>query len=211
MEPPEGCDIPKVHVFFLKKAIYVLKQAGHQWYRKLCKTMAKFDLKQVRNEPHSFIAHKVVNGINRTLIMPIYVDDLFPIGDKVLMDKFEAWIGNYFEITPPCDAHYFLGICVKRDWNPPKGDAYISVDQINYADSILAQLSQYPKPKPTPLPSARLTSNSDPIDNANPNVVREYQSAIGQLMYIMLGTCPDLAHAVGMLSRFTVNPSPDHF
>ena len=29
-------------------------------------------------------------------------------------------------------------------------------------------------------------------------------------MYIMLGTRPDIAHAVGILSRFSSNPSPDH-
>ena len=29
-------------------------------------------------------------------------------------------------------------------------------------------------------------------------------------MYVMLGTRPDLAHAVGALSRYSSNPSPDH-
>jgi hypothetical protein len=30
------------------------------------------------------------------------------------------------------------------------------------------------------------------------------------LMYLMLGTRPDLAYAIGKLSRFSANPSPDH-
>ena len=52
--------------------------------------MAKFSLTQVKSEPHTFVAHKVVNGIKLTIILSIYVDDLFPIGDKQLTDDFEA-------------------------------------------------------------------------------------------------------------------------
>ena len=115
MELPEGADNSKTHILLLKKALYGLKQAGCQWYRKLKDTMSKFGLKQVRNEPHTFVAQKVVKGNKCTLIIPIYVDNLFPIGDKVLTDNFESWIGKYFEITTPCNAHYFLGIRIKRN------------------------------------------------------------------------------------------------
>lgn len=31
-------------------------------------------------------------------------------------------------------------------------------------------------------------------------------SAIGSLMYTMLGTCPDICHVVGIVSRFHANP-----
>ena len=41
--------------------------------------------------------------------------------------------------------------------------------------------------------------------------IRGYQSMIGILMYLMLGTRPDLAYAVGKLSRFSSNPAPEHF
>ena len=59
----------------------------------------------------------------------------------------------------------------------------------------------------TPLPTKELSSNPDEADL---ELRQKYQSAIGQLMYVMLGTRPDLAHAVGVLSRYSSNPSPDH-
>jgi hypothetical protein len=59
---------------------------------------------------HTFIGHKVINGVKCILILLIYIDNLFPIGNKVLTDDFERWISNYFKITPPGDIHYFLGI-----------------------------------------------------------------------------------------------------
>ena len=38
-----------------------------------------------------------------------------------------------------------------------------------------------------------------------------YQSAVSALMYLMVGTHPDLAAAVGSLSRFASDPCPTHW
>ena len=45
-----------------------------------------------------------------TLIVLIYVDDLFPIGDKYLCDQFEAYISKDFQVTILGDVSFFLGI-----------------------------------------------------------------------------------------------------
>ena len=109
MEAPQGYDVPDGHVLLLKKVLYSLKQARHQWYLMLKEKMAKFGLKQVKSEPHTFVVHKVVEDKRCTLIIPVYVDDLFPIGDKVLTNEFKAWLLSYFDITPPVDAHFYWG------------------------------------------------------------------------------------------------------
>ena len=41
--------------------------------------------------------------------------------------------------------------------------------------------------------------------------ITEYQSAIGSLTYASIATHPDLAAAVGILSRFMSNPSQEHW
>ena len=38
-----------------------------------------------------------------------------------------------------------------------------------------------------------------------------YASAIGSLMYAMVSTRPDIAHAVGVVSRFMMNPGKEHW
>ena len=86
MEAPKGYNVPDKHVLQLKKALYRLNQAGRQWYRKLKGSLSEFSLKEVCNEPHTFVVNEVVNDQKCTLIVPIYVDDLFPIEDKVLVD-----------------------------------------------------------------------------------------------------------------------------
>jgi hypothetical protein len=40
---------------------------------------------------------------------------------------------------------------------------------------------------------------------------QQYQSAIGSLMYAMLGTRPDIAFAVGLVSQFSTNPGQAHW
>ena len=38
-----------------------------------------------------------------------------------------------------------------------------------------------------------------------------YSSAIGSLMYATVCTRPDIAHAVGVVSRYMMNPGRDHW
>ena len=38
-----------------------------------------------------------------------------------------------------------------------------------------------------------------------------YSLAIGSLIYAMVCTCPDISHAVGVVSRFLANPGKAHW
>ncbi|GJY39119.1 hypothetical protein Tco_0425483 [Tanacetum coccineum] len=56
----------------------------------------------------------------------------------------------------------------------------------------------------------------DPVEKLKPNIGKpvdhlEYSRAIGCLMYAMTSTRPDNAYAVSRLSRFTSNPSRQHW
>ena len=60
----------------------------------------------------------------------------------------------------------------------------------------------------TPLPAGyNPVSNPDPY---NADTCHKFQQVIGSLLYIMLGTRPDIAYAVTKLSQYTANPSKDH-
>jgi hypothetical protein len=65
------------------------------------------------------------------------------------------------------------------------------------------------KSAPTPL-----LSNWVPQLNkgkASPELLRNYQSIIGSLLYLMIGTHPDILFAVTKLAQFSANPSQEHF
>ena len=212
MEAPLGMDVPKGKVLRLRKALYGLKQAGRAWYHKLKSVMKEFGLTQVPCEPHLFVTQKIVGKKKLTLILPIYVDDLFPIGDKHLTDQFEEWIGKYFDVSILGDASYFLGIRVTRDRTaePPS----LTLDQGTYVTTMLTKHridttkeSKYP----VSTLSATYVERHEDEPAATREEIRRYQSFIGSLMYLMLGTRPDIAYAVGRFARFAHDPSKDHF
>ena len=45
---------------------------------------------------------------------------------------------------------------------------------------------------------------------AEPGFKTQYQSAVGTLMYAMLGTQPDIAYAVSSVSQYAANPTKAH-
>ena len=50
-------------------------------------------------------------------------------------------------------------------------------------------------------------TNSAPVD---PDTHHKFQQLIGSLLYIILGTQPDIAYIVTKLSQFAANPLQDH-
>ena len=207
MEAPDGIDIGEGQCFLLLKALYGLKQAGRQWYQELKRVVVKFGLRQLPSDPHTYVAHKLVDGKMRTLILPVYVDDLLPIGHKSMTDDFEVGIGKEFQVTPACDASYVLGIRVNRDRERRR----LSLDQANYANRILRTFipeSDRHLRARTPFPTRSVFPNEgETLDKAR---IKQYQSAIGALMYLMMGSRPDLAFALGKLGSFASNPSEEH-
>ena len=113
MAIPQGLeDVPEGYILKLKKALYGLKQAGRQWYENLCKTMKDFGLKHAESDPHTFVFNGKISRVTHTLIVPVYIDDIFLFGSKILTNQFEEFIPQYYDITNPCDAQYLLGIRV---------------------------------------------------------------------------------------------------
>ena len=212
MEPPEGYELEKGWVWHLKKAVYGLKQAGRQWYKKLKEVLTEFSMTQVIGDPNTFVAHKVVDGKRCTLILPIYVDDLIPIGDKVLTDDFEANIGKYFDVTILGDLNYFLGIRVIRD----RSKGGLILDQTKFAERILerylviAGRANAKVEKDAPLFSNEKDGLVPFTGEHDAQRTRNYQRLLGCAMYLMLGTRPDLAYSVCKLARFASNPSEYH-
>lgn len=101
---------------------------------------------------------------------------------------------------------YFLGLQIKRD----RAQLSLHLCQTQYIDTILARFDmQDCKPAKSPLPPKIVLSIRQPHElRANGDL---YLRALGSLMYAMLGTRPDIAFAVGLLSRFSSDPSISHW
>src|SRR5260370_2687482 len=101
------------------------------------------------------------------------------------------------------DAQEFLCMRIKQE------EGRIHLDQTAYLQKVLQRFGlTNAKATATPLPEGY-----QPLPNntsINPAIRSKYQQVIGSLLYIMLGTHPDIAYAVVKLSQFAANPSEHH-
>ena len=140
------------------------------------------------------------------------MDDIFLIGDKYLTDQFEYWIGNYLNITILGDTYLFLRTRTiqNRSVQPP----FLTLDQEHYTLVMLHKLNINLE-KRLNYPISTLGANyvewSEDELKVTSKENHKYQSLIGSLMYLMLGTWLDIAYAVGRFVCFAHNPSKDHF
>src|SRR5436190_18437058 len=85
----------------------------------------------------------------------------------------------------------------------------ISLSQTQYLKEVLERFKmQNCKFAKTPLPTGwRATKNHE---QATPEFLLRYQAIIGSLLYLMIGTRPDIAFAVTRLAHHAAHPSKAH-
>ena len=83
------------------------------------------------------------------------------------------------------------------------------LDQKEYLHKVLEQFNMLnAKPAPTPLPTSYM-----PIPGTgatNPTLRTHFQQIIGSLMYLIIGTRPDICFAVIKLAQMTANHIQKH-
>ena len=85
----------------------------------------------------------------------------------------------------------------------------IYLDQCSYLDKVVERFGMInAKYARTPLPEGYISKANE--GEVNPLIRTKFQQIIGSLLYIMLGTRPDIAFAVTKLSQFAANPTQEH-
>lgn len=204
MEQPQGFKAKgqEHKVWRLKKALYGLKQAALAWWKALSESMEVLGFTRLTSDAGIFVCRQKDGSI---VIAIIYVDDALFVGaNKVQIRKLKAQFMERWECRDLGDnSQEFLRMRIRRELKK------IHLDQVSYLDKVLARFGMTnAHSAPTPLPAG-----FKPIDNkapVNPELRSEFQSIIGSLLYLMLGTRPDIAYAVTKLSKFAANPSKEH-
>jgi hypothetical protein len=204
MEQPEGF-VRKGHerkVFRLKRALYGLKQAALQWWRALDKSMEGMGFKRLKSDSGVFV---LMRSGRPEVIVVVYVDDAIFLGrQKHLVNNYKERFMRTWECRDLGPTEEFLKMRITRH----KGA--ISLDQKDYLKTVLERFNmQNVKEASTPLPSGyNPVPNTLPVDE---KLRTRYQQVIGSLLYLMLGTRPDIAYAVTKMAQFAANPSEEHF
>ena len=200
VEQPVGFIVAgKEHqVLKLKKALYGLHQAPHAWNAKLDDTLLSLGFQRSPSEHAIYVRQR---GDDQ-LTIGVYVDDLVITGSNTDdIKEFKKEMAAAFKMSDLGLLHYYLGIEVKQS---AEG---ISLSQGAYARKILEKNGMATcNPCQVPM-EARLKlskfSTEPPVD------ATAYRSVVGSLRYLV-NTRPDIAFAVGYVSRFLEDPRKDH-
>ena len=179
------------HVCGLKKALYGLKQAPRAWYGRIDGFLMKLGF--TKSTIDSNLYYKVVDG--HTLILVLYMDDLFLMRAEKLIEWCKQQLASEFEMKDLGLMHYFLGLQV---WQL-KDEIFLS--QGRYTIDILRRFEMMDyKSMSTPMIMnlKKLSDVATDSDLVDPTI---YRQLVGSLMYLV-NTRLDICFAVSTLGQF---------
>ncbi|KAL5754374.1 hypothetical protein ACOSP7_022594 [Xanthoceras sorbifolium] len=192
----------------LKKSLYGLKQTPRQWYKKFDSFMSSSGFTRCQADHCCYIKR----FDNSFIILLLYVDDMLVAGsDMQEIMNLKRELSKQFAMKDLGAAKQILGMRIKRD---TKSETLL-LSQAEYIKKVLSRFNmQDAKPVSTPLGvHFRLSKEQSPKTEEERTHMAKvpYASAIGSLMYAMVCTRPDIAQAVGVVSRYMNNPGKIHW
>ena len=204
MKQPEGFIEPGSEnlVCRLKKSIYGLKQSPRCWNLALDSKLKEIGLSQSSHDPCIYYKNEKGN----MLVVCVYVDDIILAGQQEgSIQQVKVALASAFDIKDLGRLNYFLGIKIEQ-----KSDNSIWIGQPAYIEKLLTTHGmQNCKPVNTPVSIGNKLVKANEEDE--PVNQRQYQSAVGSLMYLAVSTRPDISYAVSSLARFSCKPTNEHW
>ncbi|SDA02671.1 BZ3500_MvSof-1268-A1-R1_Chr7-2g09554 [Microbotryum saponariae] len=207
MTTPRGFDFPSDKVLRLRRSIYGLKQAGRIWNRHIDTSLRNLGYKATGTD-HCIYSR--IDDQQRPHYIALYVDDLLisssspptlPVIERVI-----SGLEQRYGVKRLGPAEYILGIQIRR-----LDDGSIALSQERYIMDVLARFHFDTTTRGTTVPMTPGLSLTAIPGQGTERIRSWYLQAIGSLLYISLGTRPDIAFAVSYLSRFANNPGRRHW
>jgi len=184
----------------LHKALYGLKQSPRCWNTVLHDFLVSMAFVRSSADPCVYISWIE----NHLTIIAVYVDDLLIMGDTELeVVRVKNSLSKRFEMKDLGVARYCLGFVVEQT------DECLKIHQKPYIEEILNRFQMdRANSVSTPMDlNVKLLKSDDvskPVDSAH------YQAIVGSLLYLAIGSRPDIAHAVSEVAKFSIKPNEAH-
>ncbi|GJU85887.1 retrovirus-related pol polyprotein from transposon TNT 1-94 [Tanacetum coccineum] len=193
----------------LNKSLYGLKQAPRCWYKRFDSFIKSLEYNRLHADSCAYFKRF---GNNDFIILLLYVDDMLVARpNKYRINKLKAQLAMEFEMKDLGPANKIIGMQIHRDRVSRK----IWLSQKSYVKKILQRFNmQYCKPISTLFPTdVKLSSKMSPSNEKERIEMSRvpYSSAVGILMFAMICTRPNIAHAVGVVSRYMAEPGRGHW
>jgi len=187
----------------LRKALYGLKQAARAWYRKLRTTLERAGFEACEADECLF-KRRTPDG--EICFILVYVDDLLVAAQtEVIAEAGQAVVTEAFKSKTMGEPTYFLGLHIERDTN----GRTLRLHQRQYVFSLLTRFG-LEEANPVLLPMGAGVHLSKGGAQLDADTTKLYQELVGSLLYLSTSTRPDIAFAVGRLTRFVASPTEEH-
>ncbi|SGZ03956.1 BQ5605_C032g11034 [Microbotryum silenes-dioicae] len=204
MTAPQGFDLPGDKVLRLRHSIYGLKQAGRIWNRHIDASLRDLGYTATGTD---HCVYSRLDDRQRSHYIALYVDDLLMISpDPAEIERVISGLEQRYGVKRLGPAEYILGIQIRRLDN-----GSIALSQERYIMDVLARFHFDTTTRGTTVPMTPGLSLTAIPGQATERIRSWYLQAIGSLLYISLGTRPDIAFAVSYLARFANNPGHRHW
>lgn len=146
------------------------------------------------------------------MIVALYVDDLLLISTSLkYLYEIKKQLAQSFEMKELGEAHFILGIKIERD----RSNRKLTISQSEYMKNILNAYGLGNSRRDTHTPmnmGVKLVKTGLAGEPESESVeIKEYQSAVGSIMYAMLCTRPDIAYPISRLAQFSNDPRKAHW
>ena len=199
----------------LNKALYGLKQAPRLWFQDIDSFLksASMGFVQSTADPNLYLSP------SRSAILLLYVDDILIAGPTTkIKEEIKFLLNMQYRMSDLGPAKQFLGLRIVQ--TPESGTTTLSQE---YAidDLLLKYGMSEANGVHTPLETIKAmqsellyNSTGTPMAAINTELSSEeqsqYQSIVGSVMYIMLGSRPDICYAVSYLSQYNARATQQH-
>jgi hypothetical protein len=188
----------------LKKAIYGLKQASRTWNKKLHITLLEQGFKYTRSDAGVY----VYSHDHAEVILIVYVDDLLYMSPSLSeIKRMKKLLADKFQMRDLGPASTFLGMQITRD----RSKKLLMIDQQAYTEGIITRFNMHnSKPRHTLLLEGIHLEKGASDFKVEASQRTFYQQMIGSLIYLMIGTQPDIAWSTSRLSQYMQEPTDEH-
>ena len=146
------------------------------------------------------------------IILLLYVDDMLIVGHDIQkIESHKKDLSKCFAMKDLGSAKQILGMRITRD----RKNGKLWLSQQRYIEKVLERFNMSNSKSVSTLLAGhfKLSSQQCPTSEKEKEEMKKihYASAVGNLMYAMVCTRPDIAHAVGVVSHFLSNLGKEHW
>jgi len=210
IEVPDGVtpDVP-CDGFRLRKALYGLKQSPRMWNININSFLLSLGFTALPNEPCLYFRR---TG-DKIAMIALYVDDMVIAGsDLELVQDIKNKLSDKYQMSDLGEVNQILGCEVIRDHTLGR----IMMIQRLYIKQILKKFFPDIVLNSVLTPMAvqvYLVRSMCPMSAEEIAYMKNipYRQAVGCLLWLAMGTRPDIAYAVSQVARFCENPGREHW